>query len=216
MRSALLALGLLLVLPALAPAETPRPLTRAQALEQLERGDGEARRGGAAWLGEAGLMADAPALIRALRDADAVVRALAERGLWQVWSRSGDPEVDMLFGLGVEQMNQGAGAAAIDTFSRIIEKKPDFAEGWNKRATVHFLMGDYERSLRDCDEVIKRNPDHFGVLAGYGQIYLRLDQPEKALGYFERALAINPNLESVAQMVEQLRALALKKRRNTI
>jgi tetratricopeptide (TPR) repeat protein len=210
-----LALGPVPAVP-LTAAAAPAALSRAQALEHLDRGDVEARRRGAAWLGEAGLMADVPALVRALRDPDPVVRALAERALWQVWSRSGDPEVDRLFGLGVEQMNQRAGEAAIDTFTRIIERQPDFAEGWNKRATVYFLMGDYERSLRDCHEVLKRNPDHFGVLAGYGQIYLQLDQPETALGYFERALAINPNLDSVAQMAAELRALVLKKRRDTI
>jgi tetratricopeptide (TPR) repeat protein len=202
------------VLPA-AAQRTP-PITREQALENLAKPDAELRRQAAAWLGELGAMADAPALLRALRDPDEVVRALAESSLWQVWSRSGDPEVDALFALGVEQMNQRAAAAAIETFTRIIEKKPDFAEGWNKRATVYFLVGEYEKSLRDCDEVIKRNPDHFGVLAGYGQIYLALGQPERALEYFQRALRINPNLHGVAAMVDELKRVLIERRRGTI
>jgi tetratricopeptide (TPR) repeat protein len=74
---------------------------------------------------------------------------------------------------------------------------PDFAEGWNKRATLYFLVGDFERSLKDCDEVIKRNPYHFGSLAGYGQIYMRLNEFERAADYFKRALAVNPNLDGV-------------------
>ena len=61
---------------------------------------------------------------------------------------------------------------------------------------MYFLVGDYERSLQDCHEVLARNPSHFGVLAGYGQIYLALDQPEQALTYFERALQVNPNVSA--------------------
>lgn len=211
-----LVLAALLLFPTASAAQTPAPLTREQALESLKKGDDEARRQGTAWLGEVGTMADVPVLVQALRDRDGVVRALAESALWQVWSRSGDPEVDGLFAAGLEHMSQRAGQAAIDTFTRIIETKPDFAEGWNKRATVYYLVGEYEKSLKDCDEVMKRNPVHFGALAGYGQIYLRLSQPEKALVYFERALAVNPNLEQVERMVQQLKSLLIEKRKGTI
>ena len=161
-------------------------------------------------------MADAPALLRLLRDPDDGVRALAERAVWQVWSRAGDPEVDALFQRGVEQMNQGEAGAAIDTFTAISRKKPDFAEGWNKRATIYFLVGEYEKSLADCAEVVKRNPEHFGVLSGYGQIYVQLDQPERALDYFQRALKVNPNLRQVEVAVEQLKRLIIEKRKSTI
>ena len=131
-----------------------------------------------------------------LRDPDPVVRALGEHALWQVWSRSGDSEIDALFQQGVGQMTQRDGPAAIATFSRIIEKRPEFAEGWNKRATVYFLMGEYEKSLADCDEVMKRNPATSAAV-GLWQIYPQLNQPDRALAYFERALAVNPNLEQV-------------------
>jgi tetratricopeptide (TPR) repeat protein len=77
-------------------------------------------------------------------------------------------------------------------------------------------MGDDEKSLRDCDEVMKRNPEHFGALAGYGQIYLRLDQPERALTYFRRALRINPNLDGVRQVIPELEQLLLERRKGTI
>jgi tetratricopeptide (TPR) repeat protein len=105
---------------------------------------------------------------------------------------------------------------AIATFTRVIELKPDFAEAWNKRATAYFLAGDYRRSLADCDEVIKRNPDHFGALSGYGQIYLQLDQPEKALEYFRRALEINPNLDGVQAMIERLEQIEARRRQRSI
>jgi tetratricopeptide (TPR) repeat protein len=212
---AVLALALALAVPAGAPAQTAAPLTREQALAGLGRSDLETRRQAAAWLGEVGRMEDAPALLKVLRDPDPVVRALAERALWQVWSRSGDPEVDALFQEGVAQMTQRDGPAAIATFSRIIEKRPEFAEGWNKRATVYFLMGEYQKSLADCDEVVKRNPSHFGVLSGYGQIYLQLNEPERALSYFERALAVNPNLEQVERVIEELKGLLMQQKKDT-
>ena len=212
------ALAVLLVAGATAWAQAPAPppASREQALADLSRDDVEARRRAAAALGEVGRMEDVPALVRALRDRDGMVRALAENALWGVWSHSGDPEIDALFELGMEQMNLRQGPAAVDIFTRIIEKKPEFAEGWNKRATVYFLMGEYDKSLRDCDEVMKRNPSHFGALAGYGQIYLRLGLPERALPYFERALAVNPNMDGVAQMIEEIKALLAEKRRESV
>ena len=208
-----IALGLLATA---ASAQTRLPLTREQALTQIKSEDVELRRQGAAWLGELGLPADAPLLIAALTDPDEAVRVLAENSVWQVWTRSGDKEVDGLMLAGIEQMNRGDGPAAVETFSKIIQRKPDFAEGWNKRATVYFLMGENEKSLHDCDEVMKRNPDHFGALAGYGQIYLRMDQPERALTYFRRALRINPNMRGIRQAIPEIEQLLTERRKGTI
>lgn len=195
--------------------DKPR-LTHEQALQDLTSPDVEARRLATAWLGELATPDDLPALFRQLRDSDDLVRALTENSIWQTWSRSGDAKVDALFKVGVEQMTQGRTEAAIDTFTEIIRRKPDFAEGWNKRATIYFLIGDYDKSLADCDEVIKRNPQHWGALSGYGQIYLQLDRPEEALTYFQRALAVNPNLQSVENMIQQLKQVVIEKRRGTI
>jgi len=214
-RGATLALALVLATAPAAAQSTP-PATREQALENVAKGDVEARRQAVAALGDLGTMPDAPVLLQALRDEDEVVRALAENSLWQVWSRSGDPQIDALFRLGVEQMSEGAAPAAIQTFTSIIEKKPEFAEGWNKRATIYYLVGEYDKSLRDCDEVIKRNPQHWGALAGYGQIYLALDKPDLALDYFQRALKVNPNLRSVEAAVAELKRLVIEKRKGTI
>ena len=215
-RAALAVMLLAGALVTAAGAQSPAPLTREQALAAIRKSDVEARRQAAAWLGELGTMADAPVLLAALRDADDVVRALAEHSVWQVWSRSGDPQVDALFQIGLEQMQRGAGPAAVEIFGQIISRKPDFAEAWNKRATVYFLMGENAKSLKDCDEVIKRNPSHFGALAGYGQIYLRLNQPERALDYFQRALTVNPNLAGVEAAIEALKQELIEKRKGTI
>jgi tetratricopeptide (TPR) repeat protein len=199
-----------------ASAQTKIPLTREQVLVEIKSEDLELRRRAAAWLGELGGPADAPALLGVLTDPDEVVRVLAEHSVWQVWSRSGDKDVDAQFQVGVEQMNRGDGPGAVETFSRVIQRRPDFAEAWNKRATVYFLMGENAKSLHDCDEVMKRNPAHFGALAGYGQIYLRLDQPERALGYFRRALRINPNMRGVEEVIPQIEQLLTERRKGTI
>ena len=217
MRAAALALAAALLVTPGGPGRAAAEPTRQEAREALRAlADVGTRRAAAVWLGQKGLMDDAPALVQALRDQDPLVRASAEQALWQVWSRSGDDEVDGLLALGIEQMSAREGDAAVETFSRVIARRPDFAEGWNKRATVHYLMGAYAKSLADCDEVLKRNPYHFGALSGYGMIYLQLDQPARALEYFARALAVNPNLSSVVDTVEMLKRLLSQRRKDTI
>jgi tetratricopeptide (TPR) repeat protein len=207
-------LAVLLLALVVAPAAAG---PREDALTALaDRSDVEARRRAALALAEAGTMADAPALLAALRDPDARVRVLAERALWEVWSRSGSEEVDELLRAGIVEMQHGQLEASIDTFSEVIRRQPDFAEGWNKRATVYYLVGEYRKSAADCDEVLKRNPAHFGALSGYGMIWLRLDEPARALERFEQALAVNPNLDAVRETIEGLRALLIQQRRNAI
>lgn len=210
------ALALLIAAAAVPVARADEP-THAEALQALAgAADAEARRRAVRWLGAQGVMGDVPALVGALRDPDAVVRALAEKALWEVWSRSGDAEADRLFAIGVEQMQAGKGDAAVEMFTRVIARRPEFAEAWNKRATVYYLLDEYAKSLADCDEVLKRNPYHFGALSGYGMIYLQIDQPTRALEYFERALAVNPNLSSVQAAAERLKVLLIRRRKDTI
>ncbi len=192
-------------------------LSHEQALAALvKRDDVAARRQGAEGLGETGDMGDVPALTQALRDPDPDVRTLAEHSLWRVWSRSGDPDSDKALVKGVEEMQRGALAEAIGTFTEIIGRKPDFAEAWNKRATAYYLMGDFEKSLADCDEVMKRNPVHFGALSGYGMIYLQLGKPDDALRYFQRALDVNPNLAGIEQAVQTIQRFLEQQRKDTI
>jgi len=206
-------LAALLAALVLAAPACGQVLDREAALQALKSPDVAQRERGVVGLARNGRMTDAPALVAALRDPAESVRGGAEQALWIVWSRSGDAEVDRLFARGLEEMNGGRFDDGIATFSRVIEAAPGFAEGWNKRATLYFLAGDYRRSLADCDEVMKRNPAHFGALAGYGQIYLRLDQPERALEYFQRALAVNPNMTGVEVAARTLeRALAQRKK----
>ena len=190
---------------------------RDDALRALEnRDDVGGRRQAVRTLADAGTMADVPRLVQALRDPDHALRVLADQALWEIWSRSGNQDVARLFEAGTHALTQGRWDDAVATFTRIIERDPDFAEGWNKRATAYYLRGDYQKSLADCDEVMKRNPLHYGALSGYGMIYIQLDQPARAIEYFERALALNPNLEGVRTAVEGLRELMLERKKNAI
>ena len=209
------AVAFLLVTLALAVPAMAEP--REDALKAVDdRADAMARRLAVRTLAARGTMADVPRLVQALRDPDRSVRLLAEAALWEIWSRSGDTEVDALFANGVQEMNEGRWDDAVTTFTTIIRRKPEFAEGWNKRATVYYLKGDYTKSLADCDEVMKRNPLHYGALSGYGMIYGQLDQPMRALEFYEQALGVNPNLDGVRNAVEMIRNELIRQRRESI
>ena len=194
--------------------EAAPPLSRAQALQALELASASARVAGSERLGQVGKMVDVDRLLGRLADADPQVRAAAAAAIWQIWSRSGDPAIDKLFARGIEQMQASELTDALATFSAIVRRKPDFAEGWNKRATIYFLLERNEESLKDCDQVFKRNPKHFGALAGAGQIHLLLGDPERALDFFRRAVEVNPNLEGPAQMIPILEQLLREPRPN--
>ena len=202
MRAFCIALLALLLLTG--ATESDQTLSRAQALQRLSDADAGKRREAAIRLGDVGVMADAKALVKELRDSDQDARKSAEEALWRIWARSGNAKVDALYKRGVLEMADGEAEEAIATFSRIIEMKPDFAEAWNKRATVYFFIGELEKSLADCDEVMKRNPYHFGALSGYFQIYVRLEDYERALKYGRRALDINPNMDGMKENVETI------------
>jgi tetratricopeptide (TPR) repeat protein len=105
---------------------------------------------------------------------------------------------------------------AIALFDEVIARAPDFAEGWNKRATLYYLMGEWDRSLADCEEVIRRNPIHFGALSGFGLNYLQKDDLVHAAEYFEKALDVNPNLIQVAATLEHIRAVLRQRRQQSI
>ena len=194
---------LLLAMQLMSPAYAV-PLTREQAMVAAERQDEAVRMTGLARLAEIGLMADADRLLPQLSAADPRVRAAAQAAITQIWSRSNDAAIDPLFARGVAQIEASALADALATFDDIVRRKPAFAEGWNKRATVHFLLGHNLQSLQDCDEVLKRNPHHFGALSGAGEIHLQLGQPEQALEFFKRAFAVNPYLRGLAQTIHEL------------
>lgn len=205
----------ILTLTGLAPSAFPAPPSRAAALADLEHAQTERRAEAVVWIAQHGAMNDQALLLKRLRDEDPEVRGYAEQGLWLLWSRSGDAAIDRLMARGMEEMQAGQHAEAATTFSEIIRRRPGFAEGWNKRATVLYLAGEYRKSLADCDQVIKHNPFHFGALSGYGQIYFQLEQYERAIEYWRRALEVNPNMTGVEINIRGAEELLKQKRART-
>lgn len=202
-----LALALLAVLSTVAWAGPAAAQAQGQGqvpalLRQLEQGDAQTRRRALLGLSDQGDFATVPQVAEALRDPDPVVRELAERALWAIWSRSGDEEVDALFREGSQLLASGRAGESVAVFTRIIERKPAFAEGWNKRATAYYHIGRYEASLKDIAETLERNPHHFGALSGAGLCLIELKRFGEALEYLERALEVNPNLEGVRELRE--------------
>jgi len=189
---------------------------RSEAIAGLAAEDEEQRAEAAMWIARHGQATDAELLVQHLGDASPLVRGIAEQGLWVLWSHSGDEAIDALLARGVSEMENGQLKASIATFSTVIRRKPAFAEGWNKRATALFLAGELRRSLADCDEVMKRNPYHFGALAGYGQIYFRLEQYQKAIDYWKRALRVNPNMRGVEASIKATEQLLSERRKNSV
>ena len=128
-----------------------------------------------------------------------------ERQIWAAWSKSESDTLDALMGGGIAVMEKGDYPRAQEIFSTMIELKPDFAEAYNKRATVRFLAGDYAGSVADIERTLKLEPRHFGALSGLGTIMERLDNLPEALKAYRRALAANPHLTDGADKLKELR-----------
>ena len=197
--------------PAAFPAQPKLLAGYKEAVAALDDVAPERRAQAVLWIASHGRMADQGLLLKRLRDEDEDVRGLAEQGLWRLWSRSGDSGIDRLMASGMEHLQASRFDDAIAVFSEVIRRKPDFAEGWNKRATVYYMAGDFKHSLADCDQVMKRNPNHFGALSGYGQIYFLLGELEKAVEYWRRALQVNPNMPGVEVNLEGAEQLLKEK-----
>jgi tetratricopeptide (TPR) repeat protein len=192
------------------------PISRAQALKALAQADATVRQAGIERLAEVGNMADARLLVDSLHDEEPALREQAAAALWQIWSRSGDAAIDKLLVRGVLQLQASALDEARRTFDEIVRRRPAFAEGWNKRATVQYLLGHLEASLKDVDAVLRRNPYHFGALSGAGQIHFKLGHDRLALAFFQRALAVNPGLEGIEEMIEMIEERLQERARNSI
>ena len=130
-----------------------------------------------------------------LRGEDPVRAARAAAALWQLWHQSGTPQLDALLRQGIEAMEAQQLAEADRVFTGLIDVAPDFAEGWNKRATVRYLAKNYPGSIADCRETLARNPHHFGALSGQGLCHLALAEYGEAAALFKRALAVHPHLD---------------------
>jgi tetratricopeptide (TPR) repeat protein len=127
-----------------------------------------------------------------------------EAKIWALWGASDSPTAEVLLTQAQRAINDGAPAEALSILNRVIATYPDFAEAWNKRATLYFMMKRYDQSLADIDKVLDLEPRHFGALAGKGLILERQKKYSQARTAYEDALAVNPNLEQVKDALKSL------------
>ena len=133
---------------------------------------------------------------------------IVESKIWKIWSEH--PSQDVLtnsLAMGVKLMNNGKLAMAYNIFSNIVEKDPNWAEGWNQRAAVLYLMNQYQSSLDDIEETLIREPKHFGALSGQALVYIKLLQYEKAIDSYKAAQKIYPTIDAAKKMIPQLQKL---------
>jgi tetratricopeptide (TPR) repeat protein len=128
-----------------------------------------------------------------------------ERQIWQIWVEHKNPEVARLMRQGMSALGEDDGQAALDAFGQVVRADKNFAEGWNKRATVEFVMGDFDASVADIERTLALEPRHFGALSGLGQIYLAMNKKAQALKALRAALAIDPHLDGVREKVDELK-----------
>ena len=127
--------------------------------------------------------------------------------IWRIWIESGDEALNALMSTGTNAMQARYFDPALEIFNTIIDADPGFAEGWNKRATLYYLMGLYEESIEDVERTLALEPRHFGALSGMGLIHTELEDPNAALAWFERALAVNPHMPYIAMRAAVLRKM---------
>lgn len=129
----------------------------------------------------------------------------AQQEIWALWTRAPTASTRVLMTTGLQQMQQGAFGDAIQTFTALIDIAPDYAEGWNKRATVYFYAGNLSDSLADIDKTLDLEPRHFGAQSGQGMVYDALQEPEAAIEAFEKALRLNPHMMGIRERIDMLR-----------
>jgi len=149
-----------------------------------------------------------PELLDALKTApNAATAAALEQSIWGLWVSQPDPVIATLMDKAGYAMAVDDSAVALRALDQVVVLAPAYAEGWNRRATLYYLMGRYDDSLADIEAVLALEPRHFGALSGRGLCLVELDRPEEALAAFEAALAINPHMEGVKINVEALKKL---------
>lgn len=131
----------------------------------------------------------------------------AEQGIWKIWMTSDSPTAEVLLGQATKAMNDRALPQAMIILTRLVGAYPDFAEGWNKRATVFYMIGRDAESLADIEKVLELEPRHFGALSGRAMIYQRQKKYGAAVEAYRDALGVNPALESASSAIKELERL---------
>lgn len=131
-------------------------------------------------------------LLEDLKNPDEAVRQDASAELWSIWFHQKGAYGSELLQHSQNLLEAGEFAQAEAVLTELINDQPDFAEAWNRRAVLHFIAGQYKKSLDDCQRVIDLNPIHFGAIHGLGLCYAALGEYSAAIQAFRRALEIQP------------------------
>lgn len=148
--------------------------------------------------------AELEALFEGLKTADASAAAQIEARIYDLWSQSGSASMDLLLERGQEAMMAGDTKLAIQHFSALIDHAPDFAEGYNARATAFFQIGQYGPSLEDIQHTLALNPRHFGAMSGLALIFEEIGRPGDALAVWREVKKINPSREGMEEAIRRL------------
>lgn len=137
--------------------------------------------------------------------ADASEASLIEIQIWQHWLAAPDANSEALMSQVVAAMQTRQLTLGIKLSDQLIDSSPDFAEAWNKRATLHYLVGDVDSSVEDIEQTVKLEPRHFGAISGLGLIFLKRGDYQNALDAFEQVLKISPQSQSTLRSIERVR-----------
>lgn len=143
-------------------------------------------------------------LFTELADMDNNNWQLAESKIWSNWRKSGSPAMDLLLSQGRAAMESGDMGTAIEHFTALTDHAPDFAEGWNARATAYFGAGLFGPSIADIRQTLALNPRHFGALAGLAMIFEQLGYPNDALKAYRAVETIHPHTPNLKDAIERL------------
>jgi len=129
-----------------------------------------------------------------------------EGSIWNLWMQHDNADVEQLLAIGTRRMNGGQYPEAMLVFNELLGAYPEFAEAWNKRATLYYLLGDFDASLSDIDATLELEPRHFGAISGQGLIYMQQEKLSEARASFEHLLTIHPNSPSAQNNLDMILA----------
>ncbi|MCV6595387.1 MAG: tetratricopeptide repeat protein [Silicimonas sp.] len=148
--------------------------------------------------------AELEALFEGLRGEDPAAAAQIEGRIYDLWSKSGSPSMDLLLNRGRDAMEAGDFKRAVEHFTALIDHAPEFAEGYNARATAFFQSRQLGLSLADIQRTLALNPRHFGAMSGLALILEEIGRPEDALAAWREVEALHPHREGLKEALERL------------
>jgi Flp pilus assembly protein TadD len=148
--------------------------------------------------------AELEALFEGLKTADPIAASQIEARIYSLWSQSGSASMDLLLERGRDALNAGDTRLAIDHFTALTDHAPDFAEGYNGRATAFFQNGQFGLALEDIRHALALNPRHFGAMSGLALILEEIGRSEDALAAWREVQRIHPNREGLSDAIRRL------------